>query len=53
MSAVYEKGGVFVLSFTTDETEGNLLRVLVDGKVISLDIYTVSEEWLAVTLHAR
>ena len=53
MSAVYEKGGAFGLPFTTDETAGNLLRVLVDGKVITLDIYTVSEELLAVTLHAR
>ena len=51
--AVYEKGGTTGLPFTTDDTVGNLLRVLVDGKVVSPENYTVSGEPLAVTLHAR
>ena len=50
--AVYEKGGASGLPFTTDDTTGNLLRVLVDGKVVSPDSYTVSGEPLTVTLHA-
>lgn len=50
--AVYEKGGTSGLPFTTDDTTGNLLRVLVDGKVVSPDNHTVSGEPLAITLHA-
>ena len=49
--AVYEKGGASGLPFTTDDTTNNLLRVLVDGKVVSLENYTVSGDPLAVTLH--
>lgn len=51
--AVYEKGGTSGLPFTTDDATGNLLRVLVDGKVVSPENYTVSGEPLAVTLNAR
>ena len=50
--AVYEKGGASGLPFTTDDTTGNLLRVVVDGKVVSSENYTISGEPLAVTLHA-
>lgn len=50
--ATYTKGGTSGLPFTTDDTTDNLLRVLVDGKVVSPENYTVSGEPLAVTLHA-
>ena len=51
--AVYEKSGASGLPFTTDDTMGNLLRVLVDGKVVSPGNYSVSGEPLVITLHAR
>jgi len=47
----YEKGGTDGLIFKTDDTKDNLLRVLVDGKVVSPKNYTVSGEPLTVTLH--
>ncbi|MEE3405750.1 MAG: hypothetical protein VZR73_16855, partial [Acutalibacteraceae bacterium] len=50
--AEYRKGSTEGLTFTTDDTTDNLLRVLVDGKVVSPENYTASGEPLAVTLHA-
>lgn len=50
--AEYHKGGTDGLTFVTDDTKDNLLRVLVDGKVVSPDKYTVSGEPLTITLHA-
>lgn len=50
--AEYRKGSTEGLTFTTDDTTDNLLRVLVDGKVVSPENYTASREPLAVTLHA-
>ena len=49
--AAYTKGGASGLIFTTDDTKDNLLRVLVDGKVVSTENYTVSGDPLAITLH--
>ena len=49
--AAYTKGGASGLTFTTDDTKDNLLRVLVDGKVVSTENYTVSGNPLAITLH--
>ena len=49
--AAYTKGGASGLTFTTDDVMGNLLRVLVDGKVVSPENYTVSGDPLSVTLH--
>lgn len=49
--AAYTKGGATGLTFTTDDVKGNLLRVLVDGKVVSQENYTVSGDPLAITLH--
>ena len=50
--AAYQKGSASGLTFKTDDAKDNLLRVLVDGKVISPDKYTVSGEPLTITLHA-
>ena len=50
--AEYHKGGTDGLTFVTDDAKDHLLRVLVDGKVVSLDKYTVSGEPLTITLHA-
>ena len=47
----YTKGGSTGLTFTTDDTRSNFLRVLVDGKVVSPENYTVSGDPLAITLH--
>lgn len=49
--ATYTKGDSSGLTFTTDDAKGNLLRVLVDGKVVSPENYTVSGDSLAITLH--
>ena len=49
--AAYTNGGATGLTFTTDDVKGNLSRVLVDGKVVSPENYTVSGEPLAITLH--
>lgn len=49
--AAYTKGGAAGLTFTTDDAKDNLLRVLVDGKVVSPENYTVSGDPLAITLH--
>jgi len=49
--AAYTKGGATGLTFTTDDVKGNLSRVLVDGKVVSPENYTVSGDPLAITLH--
>ena len=51
--AAYEKGGTSGLTFKTDDAKNNLLRAIVDGKVVSPENYTVSGESLAITLHAR
>lgn len=50
--AVYEKCGTDGLMFKTDDAKDNLLRVLIDGNVVSPENYTVSGEPLTVTLHA-
>ncbi|SDM02273.1 LPXTG-motif cell wall anchor domain-containing protein [Sarcina sp. DSM 11001] len=50
--AEYRDGSTEGLTFKTDDAKDNLLRVLVDGKVISSDKYTVSGEPLTITLHA-
>ena len=50
--AAYQKGSASGLTFKTDDEKDNLLRVLVDGQVISPDKYTVSGEPLTITLHA-
>ena len=52
--AAYTKGGATGLTFTTDDTMGGLLRllVLVDGKAVFPENYTESGEPLTVTLHA-
>ena len=49
--AAYTKGGAAGLTFTTDDAKDNLLRMLVDGKVVSPENYTVSGDPLSVTLH--
>ena len=49
--AAYTKGGAAGMTFTTDDVKGNLSRVLVDGKVVSPENYTVSGDPLSVTLH--
>ena len=49
--AAYTKGGAAGLTFTTDDAKDNLLRMLVDGKVVSPENYTVSGDTLSVTLH--
>ena len=50
--AVYEKSGTGGLAFKTDDAKANLLRVLVDGKVVFSDNYTVAGDPLTVTLNA-
>ena len=47
----YTKSDAAGLTFTTDDTKDNLLRVLVDGKAIPPENYTVSGDHLAITLH--
>ena len=49
--AAYTKGGATGLTFTTDDAKDNLLRVLVDGKAVFPESYTVSGDPLAITLH--
>ena len=49
MAALLSRSG---LTFKTDDAKDNLLRVLVDGQVISSDKYSVSGEPLTITLHA-
>ena len=48
--AAYTKGGASGLIFTTNDAKDNLLRVLVDGKVVSPENYTVSGDPLAITV---
>jgi hypothetical protein len=50
--AAYQKGSASGLTFKTDDSKDNLLRVLVDGQVASSDKYSVSGEPLTITLHA-
>ncbi|MBQ9662979.1 MAG: LPXTG cell wall anchor domain-containing protein [Oscillospiraceae bacterium] len=50
--AEYRKGSTDGLTFQTDDAKDNLLRVLVDGKVISSDKYSISGEPLTTTLYA-
>lgn len=50
--AAYQKGSASGLTFKTDDATDNLLRVLVDGQVVSSDKYSVSGEPLTITLHA-
>lgn len=50
--AEYQKGSTGGLTFVTDDAKDNLLRVLVDGQVISSDKYSVSGEPLTITLYA-
>lgn len=49
--AAYIKGGAAGLTFTTDDARSNLMQVLVDGKAVSPENYTVSGDPLAITLH--
>ena len=49
--AAYQKGSAIGLTFKTDDATDNLLRVLVDGQVVSPENYTVSGDPLAITLH--
>ena len=49
--AAYQKGSAGGLTFKTDDAKDNLLRVIVDGKVINSDKYSVSGEPLTITLH--
>lgn len=48
--AVYGKGGASGLIFTTDDARSNFLQVMVDGKIVSSENYTVSGEPLGITL---
>ena len=48
--AAYQKGSASGLTFKTDDATDNLLRVQVDGKVVSPENYTVSGDPLAITL---
>lgn len=50
--AAYQKGSAGGLTFKTDDAKDSLLRVLVDGKIVSPDKYAVSGEPLTITLHA-
>ena len=51
--ATYTKGGASGLTFKTDDAKDNLLRVLVDGKVVSPENYTMSGDPLTITLHPK
>lgn len=49
--AEYRKGSTEGLTFTTDDTANNFVRVLIDETEIPSDSYTVSGELLTVILH--
>ncbi len=49
----YTKSDATGLTFTTDDAKDNLLRVLVDGKVVSPEKYTMSGDPLTITLHPK
>ncbi|MBQ8949963.1 MAG: hypothetical protein IJ065_02220 [Eubacterium sp.] len=51
--SIYEKGGSSGITFTTDDVKENLIKVLVDGKEIASQYYTVSGDPLTITLNVN
>ncbi len=49
--ATYTTGSAAGLTFTTDDARDNFLQVMVDGKIVSSENYTISGEPLAITLN--